>query len=328
MAEAKYAIVADIGGTNARFSRVNLQDLSLDKVQVFACADFASLADALQHYREQQQLQLLRDVAIAIACPVQGDEVRMTNFHWQFSIQAMKQQLQLSTLLVMNDFTAVAMCLPVVQQGQSVQIGQGQPQQGKPMAVLGAGTGLGVGHLLPLTSGLYLPLPGEGGHTDWAPVTEQEWVIHQFLAAKYGHVSPERLLSGPGLEDLYLAIADYQQREVEPLSAAAITAAAELGDDAVAVATLDQFFASLGSLAGDLALTLSTAGGVFIGGGIVPRLLPLLERSAFRNRFEQKGRFQAFNQAIPTYVITAEQPGLTGAALYLKQTMTQQTQSD
>lgn len=328
MAEAKYAIVADIGGTNARFSRVNLQDLSLDKVQVFACADFASLADALQHYREQQQLQLLQDVAIAIACPVQGDEVRMTNFHWQFSIQAMKQQLQLSTLLVMNDFTAVAMCLPVVLQGQSVQIGQGQPQQGQPMAVLGAGTGLGVGHLLPLTGGLYLPLPGEGGHTDWAPVTEQEWAIHQFLAAKYGHVSPERLLSGPGLEDLYLAIADYQQREVEPLSAAAITAAAELGDDAVAVATLEQFFASLGSLAGDLALTLSTAGGVFIGGGIVPRLLPLLERSAFRNRFEQKGRFQAFNQAIPTYVITAEQPGLTGAALYLKQTMTQQTQSD
>ncbi|MCC5851678.1 MAG: glucokinase [Alkalimonas sp.] len=327
MADAKYAIVADIGGTNARFSRVNLQDLSLDKVQVFACADFASLADALQHYREQQQLSL-GDVAIAIACPVQGDEVRMTNFHWQFSIQAMKQQLRLSTLLVMNDFTAVAMCLPVVQQGQSVQIGQGQPKQGHPMAVLGAGTGLGVGHLLPLTGGLYLPLPGEGGHTDWAPVTAQEWAIHQFLAAKYGHVSPERLLSGPGLEDLYLAIADYQQRAVEPLSAAAITAAAEQGDDAVAVATLEQFFASLGSLAGDLALTLSTAGGVFIGGGIVPRLLPLLERSAFRSRFEQKGRFQAFNQAIPTYVITAEQPGLTGAALYLKQTMTQQTQSD
>ena len=327
MAKAHYAIVADIGGTNARFSRVNLQDLSLDQVQVYRCADFATLADALQHYRLEQQLQTLTDVAIAIACPVQGDQVQMTNFHWQFSIRAMQQQLELSSLLVMNDFTAVAMSLPVVQ-AECVQIGGGCAQPNQPMAVLGAGTGLGVGHLLPLAEQGYLPLPGEGGHVDWAPTNPQEWAIYQFLSARYGHVSPERLLSGPGLEDLYLALADYQQKSVQPLSAAAISEQAMAASNPLASETIAQFFASLGSIAGNLALTLSTTGGVFIGGGIVPKLLPLLEQSEFRSRFEQKGRFTAFNQAIPTYVITAEQPGLTGAALYLKQTITQPTQGE
>ncbi|MCC5825359.1 glucokinase [Alkalimonas sp.] len=328
MAKAHYAIVADIGGTNARFSRVNLQDLSLDQVQVYRCADFATLADALQHYRDEQQLQTLTDVAIAIACPVQGDQVQMTNFHWQFSISAMQQQLQLSSLLVMNDFTAVAMSLPVVQATDCVQFGGGLAKSNQPMAVLGAGTGLGVGHLLPLAEQRYHPLPGEGGHVDWAPINQQEWAIYQFLSNKYGHVSPERLLSGPGLEDLYLALAEYQQVSAEPLSAAAISEQAMAGTNALAAETIAQFFASLGSIAGNLALTLSTTGGVFIGGGIVPKLLPLLGQSEFRSRFEQKGRFTSFNQAIPTYVITAEQPGLTGAALYLKQTISQQTQGE
>ncbi|MEE2023695.1 MULTISPECIES: glucokinase [Alkalimonas] len=328
MTDVRYAIVADIGGTNARFSRVDLSALTLDKVQQYRCADFASLADALQHYRTDQQLHALSDVAIAIACPVQGDMVQMTNFHWQFSISAMQQQLELSTLLVMNDFTAVAMSLPAVQAAACVQVGAGTAVAGQPMAVLGAGTGLGVGHLLPVGEKGYLPLPGEGGHVDWAPTNQQEWAIYQQLSAKYGHVSPERLLSGPGLEDLYLALAAYRQQQVEPLSAAAISQQALAADNALASATIAQFFASLGSIAGDLALTLSTTGGVFIGGGIVPKLLPLLPQSEFRARFEQKGRFTAFNQAIPTYVITAEQPGLIGAALYLKQTILQQTQGE
>jgi glucokinase len=313
-----YAIVADIGGTNARFSRVNLHDLTLDHVAVYACAEFATLAQALSHYQQQQSLSELRHVAIAIACPVTGDQISMTNFHWQFSVREMQQQLGLEALQVMNDFTAVAMCLPALTAEQKVKFGAGLVQPGKPIAVLGAGTGLGVAHLLPVLD-QFIPLPGEGGHVNWAAQNEQEWFIHQVLAKEYGHVSPERLLSGPGLEAIYKALALFRQQVVEPLSAAEIAAHALSAEDELASATVAQFFASLGSVAGDLALTFSTFGGVYVAGGIVPKLLPLLDNSEFRARFEAKGRFSAFNRQIATYVVTAEQPGLVGAAVYLKQ---------
>ncbi|NRQ43120.1 glucokinase [Rheinheimera sp. YQF-2] len=313
-----HAIVADIGGTNARFSRVDLASLALDQVAVYPCAEFATLADALTHYRQQHQLNAVKHVAIAIACPVNGDEVSMTNFHWQFSVRAMQQQLVLDALQVINDFTAVAMCLPALTATEKVQLGGGDVQPGKPMAVLGAGTGLGVAHLLPVNDS-YIPLPGEGGHIDWAAQNEQEWFIQQMLAKEYGHVSPERLLSGPGLEAIYKALALYRRQVAEPLSAADIAQQALSGESALATATVQQFFAALGSVAGNLALTLSTFGGVYVAGGIAPKLLPLAGQSEFRARFEAKGRFSAFNRRIATYVVTAEQPGLVGAAVYLKQ---------
>lgn len=322
MVEARqFAIVADIGGTNARFSRVALDTLALDQVAVYPCADFASLADALSHYQQQQKLTHIKDVAIAIACPVNGDNVQMTNFHWQFSISAMKQDLALDTLLVMNDFTAVAMCLPALAEDQKIQIGGDKAICGKPMAVLGAGTGLGVAHLIPVADDKFLPLPGEGGHTDWAAQNAQEWFIHQYLAKQYEHVSPERLLSGPGIEAIYQALVAYQQLDKPLLTAGEIGQHALSGTCPIALATVEQFYASLGSVAGDLALTASTYGGVFVAGGIVPKLLPLLGSSPFRARFEAKGRFSGFNKKIPIFIVTAEQPGLLGAAVYLKQTL-------
>jgi len=313
-----HAIVADIGGTNARFSRVDLASLQLDKVAVYPCAEFATLADALVHYQQQQGVEAIKHVAIAIACPVTGDNVSMTNFHWQFSVKAMQQQLGLEALSVINDFTAVAMCLPALTPEQKIKIGTGEAQSDKPMAVLGAGTGLGVAHLVPF-HGKYMPLPGEGGHVDWAAQTEQEWFIQRMLNKEYGHVSPERLLSGPGLEAIYKALALYRKQVVSPLTAAEIAAKALDNSSDLAVASVQQFFATLGSVAGDLSLTLSTFGGVYIAGGIVPKLLPLIKDSEFRTRFEAKGRFSAFNRQIATYVVTAEQPGLVGAAVYLKQ---------
>ncbi|WP_213994867.1 glucokinase [Arsukibacterium sp.] len=315
-----YAIVADIGGTNARFSRVNLTTLALDHVAVYPCATFASLADALQHYQQEQQLTALKHVAIAIACPVTGDDVSMTNFHWHFSVSAMQRQLGLARLLVMNDFTAVAMCLPALTADDKVQIGQGSARHSQPMAVLGAGTGLGVAHLINVDN-KFIPLPGEGGHIDWAAQTEQEWFIQQVLSKDYGHVSPERLLSGPGLEAIYRALALYRRLDVAPLAAGEIGNLALSGKSELASATVAQFFASLGSVAGDLALTLSTFGGVYVAGGITPKLLPLMAASDFRTRFEAKGRFSAFNRQIATYIVTAPQPGLLGAAVYLKQSL-------
>lgn len=315
-----YAIVADIGGTNARFCRVSLNTLEMDSVAVYPCASFPSLAAALSHYQQEQQFTTIKDVAIAIACPVTGDEVKMTNFHWQFSINEMKQQLQLNTLLLMNDFTAAAMCLPALTAEQKIQIGGEAPVTGKPMAVLGAGTGLGVGHLVPVAD-KYIPLPGEGGHVDWAAQNAQEWFIHQTLTAQHGHVSAERLLSGPGLEAIYQALAAYQQVDVPALNAGEIGQQALDGTSELALAAVQQFYASLGSIAGNLALTSSTFGGVFVAGGIVPKLLPLIANSEFRQRFEAKGRFNAFNRKIPVFIVAAEQPGLLGAAVYLKQTL-------
>ncbi|WP_419420962.1 glucokinase [Legionella sp. D16C41] len=316
-----YAIAADIGGTNARFSRVNLATLAVDEVAVFPCANFSNLKEALIHYRNMHNLADIKQATIAIACPVINDDVFMTNLNWHFSIKQLKEELEFNELHVLNDLTAAAMSLPILITGEEkIKMGSGNPDTNKPMVVLGVGTGLGVAHLIPTPSG-FMPLSGEGGHTGWAAQNEQEWFIQRFLTNKFGHVSSERLLSGPGLENLYLAIAAYSNLNVSPLPASEIVNLALSNKSELAVAVIEQFFASLGSYAGDLALRLCTFGGVYITGGVVPKLLPVMEHSEFRARFEAKGRFSDLNKQIPTYVITAKQPGLLGAALYLKQIM-------
>lgn len=317
-----HAVVADIGGTNARFCRINLATFELDKIQVFACADYPTLMDVMQAYRDEQDVPL-EHVAIAIACPVDSDEIDMTNHHWQFSIRGVRKTMGLKTFIVLNDFAAAAMSLVTLEPHELKQIGGGKIVPGAPKAVVGAGTGLGVGHLITLPNGLVMPLPGEGGHVDWAPTNEQEWAIHRFIANRFGRVSAERLLSGPGLETLYLALADYHGRNVVPLSAAKIGQRALSGIDTLALETVNQFFASLGSFAGNLALTLNTYGGVYIAGGVVPKLMGLMATSNFRARFEHKGRFCKVAEAIPCYVITAEYAGLRGVGQYLKQTLQQ-----
>ncbi|BCA94103.1 glucokinase [Legionella antarctica] len=314
-----YAIVADIGGTFARFSRVNLDNLHLDKIEIYPCSEFISLESVLMTYQTQHLLQDVRQVAIAIACPVINDVVCMTNCHWRFSIQALQHRLGLSKLAVINDFTAIAMSLPALENHEVIQIGNGHADVSKTKVVLGAGTGLGVAYLLPEKQG-YKSYAGEGGHADWGAKTEQEWFIYSYLKTTYDHISHERLLSGQGLENLYQAIAAFHKKGVDPLSAAQIISLAKQ-QCPIAQASIGQFFASLGAYAGDLALTLGAFGGIYIAGGIVPRLLSLIQQSDFRARFESKGRFSDFNRLIPTYVVTAKQPGILGAAVYLKQSL-------
>ena len=317
----EFAVVADIGGTNARFGRINLKTFELDRIQVFPCADYLNLTDALIAYRDQQGVAL-EHVAIAIACPAEGDSIQMTNHHWQFSVRGTREALGLTSFIVLNDFAAAAMSLLTLDKSETKKIGGGKKVETAPCAVLGAGTGLGVGHLVHLPNGDVMPLPGEGGHADWAPLNEKEWAIHEFLARRFdGRVSAERLLSGPGIENLYQAIAHYHDRAVPPLRAKTIGARALTNCDAIATETVNQFFASLGSFAGNLALTLNTRGGVYIAGGVVPKLLPLMAASEFRTRFEQKGRFCNLAESIPCYVITAEHAGMRGVAPYLKQTL-------
>lgn len=316
----QYAIVADIGGTFARFSRVNLTNLELDKITIFPCAEFANLEAVLVTYQKQHSLAEIDRVAIAIACPVIDDLICMTNCYWRFSIHELKNKLHLADLKVMNDFTAIAMSLPVLANDEMIKIGDGSADTSKIKVVLGSGTGLGVAYLVPKENG-YIAYAGEGGHADWGAKTEQEWFIYTYLKSIYPHVSYERILSGHGIENLYKAIAAYNHQKVAPLQAAEIISLALAKQCEIARITVMQFFASLGAYAGDLALTFSAFGGIYIAGGIVPRLLALIEQSEFRNQFEDKGRFKDFNSLIPTYVITAEQPGILGAAVYLKQSL-------
>ncbi len=319
-----HAVVADIGGTNARFSRINLATFELDRIQVFPCADFPTLTDVMAAYSQEQDVPL-EHVAIAIACPVDSDEINMTNHHWQFSIRNVRKMMKLKTFVVLNDFAAAAMSIVTLKPSELKQIGGGKIKPKAPKAILGAGTGLGVGHLVTLPNGTVMPLPGEGGHVDWAPTNEKEWAVHRFIHNRFGRVSAERILSGPGLETLYLALADYHGRNVAPLSAAKIGQRALSGNDTLALETVNQFFESLGCFAGNLALNLNTYGGVYVAGGVVPKLLNLMATSNFRARFEHKGRFCKVAEAIPCFVITAEYAGLRGVGQYLKQTIEQQS---
>jgi glucokinase len=308
-------LLADIGGTNARFALQQAGSQGFADIEVLACGDYPAIEDAVRAYLERAAARGLatdgvRHAAIAIANPVEGDEVSMTNHCWSFSIQALKSALTLETLLVVNDFAALAMSLPHLQAGQRERIGGGVEQAGKPIGLIGPGTGLGVSGVIPC-GGRWMALAGEGGHASFAPVTKQEMKILQALWEEFGHVSAERLLSGMGLELIHRALAGQR------LSAPEITSRALDGSSIACRETVETFCAVLGSVAGNVALTLGATGGMYIGGGIVPRLGALFTGSRFRERFEGKGRLSGYLARIPTWLITEEYPALRGVAAML-----------
>ena len=254
-----------------------------------------------------------RHGAIGIANPVVGDAVRMTNHHWSFSIEALRQALGLDRLEVLNDFTALALSLPHLPAQALLPLGGGAAVEHAPKALIGPGTGLGVSGLV-WGGSHWVALQTEGGHVSLSPRTDREWALLQRLQARHGHASAERLLSGPGLEAIYQTLAALDAAPRDPLPAAAIDQAA-LDGDPLADETLQLFLALLGTTAGNLALTLGARGGVYLGGGILPRLRHRLTGSALRERFEDKGRFRAYLQAVPMWLIDSPQsPALLGAA--------------
>jgi glucokinase len=318
MSETFPRLLGDVGGTNARFGWQASANSDIQHVQVLPCADFPSLEVAIQTYLKQQKLPAPRACALGIANPVTGDKIRMTNHHWTFSISEMARNLGVSKLNVINDFTALALAIPSISKDQLVQVGGKLAVDLSPKAIIGAGTGLGVSGLLPVDAGLdqWVAIAGEGGHATLAAHTETEYRVIELIRQRYGHVSAERVLSGQGLVDLYLALRQLQQHgPVEVTSAADITHWALKNKDPLALQSLEMFSGFLGSVAGDLALTLGALGGVYLGGGVVPRWLGWFETSAFRERFEAKGRFRDYLKDIPVYVINAnESPALWGAS--------------
>lgn len=308
-------LVGDIGGTNARFAWHAAEGAAVDDVVALPCAAHASLEAAMRHYLAGLDRPAPRWCAIGIANPIVGDQVRMTNHDWTFSIEAMRRSLGFERFLVINDFTALALALPALAGSDLRQVGPGQAVPFAPLGLLGAGTGLGVSGLLPAHGGQRaIPLNGEGGHVTLAATDELEEAVVRRLRERFGHASAERALSGPGLANLYRAVCEVRGSAPEELDAAVITARAASGRDEACSTTVDLFFAFLGTTAGNLALSLGARGGLYIGGGIVPRLGDRIDRSPFRERFEAKGRFRAYLQPIPTFVLQAGvSPALIGA---------------
>ena len=314
-------LLGDVGGTNARFGWQANAHSGIEHVLVLPCAAHETLEAAIRTYLELKSLPMPRAGALGIANPITGDVIRMTNHHWSFSISEMQRSLGLQQLNVINDFTALALALPSIAKDNLVQVGGTVAEAYAPKALIGAGTGLGVSGLMPTDANdHWVAIAGEGGHVTLAAQTESEYRVIELIRQRYGHVSAERVLSGQGLVDLYLALRQLQkQQPVDVAGAAEITAWALQDKDPLALQSIDMFAGFLGSVTGDLALTLGARGGVYLGGGIVPRWLGWFETSQFRERFEAKGRFKAYLKDIPVWVINAaESPALLGAARSLQ----------
>ncbi|MEY2947778.1 MAG: Glucokinase [Pseudomonadota bacterium] len=308
-------LIADIGGLYARFV-IETSYGEFAQQRSLRCADFPSFEAAMAAYLGSLKSGPVLHAAVAIANPVDGDQVRMTNYHWQFSIEETRVNLGLETLVVVNDFTALAMALPRLAAHDFRQVGNGHAVKNSVIGLLGSGSGLGVSGLIPSADG-WTSLGSEGGHASFSPADARESAVLQYAWRQYEHVSFERLLSGPGLELTYLALAELNQLTVQALSAPDITRKALDENDALCAETLEVFCSMLGSAASNLAVTLGATGGIYIGGSIVPRLGEFFDRSGFRKRFETKGRFSNYLSNIPTFVITAPEATFLGTSAIL-----------
>ena len=312
------ALIADIGGTNVRFATLT-PDGRIEAVEAWLTALYPNIGAAVAAYAQMTGLSLPVDVAaVCAAGPLDGDRIELTNCPWTISRGEMASFAKRTVLV--NDFAAVAQAVPSLGVGDLRQIGGGAPVDGAAKLALGPGTGLGVASVVPDGRGGWIVLPGEGGHTDLASTNEREIAVVYQLMREHGHVSVERVVSGPGLEALYLALAalDGVGRNTKP-AAQEIAQAARAKHDPLAVEAVALFTGWLGSVAGNFALTVGARGGVYIAGGIVGAWGDLFDEALFRRRFEAKGRMKSFLAPIPCYVATAKDLAFRGLAELIRQ---------
>ena len=310
-------LLADIGATHARFA-LQTAPGTYRSVRVLRCDEFDGIVPLLRFYLSEHEDVRLNHAALALANPVDGDYVRMTNRPWAFSTDEVRRELGLSTLLIVNDFTALAMAIPGLKSEDLMQVGPGKPVPHAVLGVLGPGTGLGVSGGIPTVDG-FVTLGSEGGHVNFAPSDEREFAILQTAWREWTHVSNERLISGPGMEIIHRALAARNGVDAPARDSAAIIAAALDDKDPLCLEVLECFCGMLGGAAANLAVTLGAFGGIFIGGGIVPRLGEWFKTSPFRARFEAKGRFSGYIADIPTYVISTPHVAFDGVANILSE---------
>jgi len=309
-------LMTDIGATNTRCALLNDKGQELAS-EVFENAEFTGVAGLLNVYLDHRRTtDRPKRAAICVAAPILGDEVHMTNLDWRFSQTTLKEQLGLSRLLVCNDFAAVAWGLPHLGPADLYTVGGGKAAARATLTAIGPGSGLGVAALTPATDG-WAVVTGEGGHVTMAALTDEETEVVGLVRDRYdGHCSAERLLSGPGLVNLYVALAELAGRGRPTVTPQDVSSLAKQGEP-LARKAQGMFFAMLGMVAGNVALTVGARGGVFIAGGIVPQMLDAFARSAFRERFEAKGRYRDYMASIATHVITAPLPAFRGLRVLL-----------
>ena len=303
--------MADIGATTTRCALLDDKGQELAP-EIFENADFTGLVGVLRVYLDHRRASdRPTRAALAVAAPITGDEVQMVNIGWRFSQSQLKQELGFKRLQVMNDFAAIAWALPQLPPADVTQIGGGEGVPRMTLAALGPGSGLGVSALVPTSDG-WTAMTGEGGHVTMPATTREEQDVIAVLRDRFdGHCSAERVLSGPGLVNLYVTLAGLAGRGTPTVNPEDVTHLAKQGEP-LARKTLAMFFSMLGTVAANLAVTTGARGGVYIAGGIVPRIVDALRKSEFRQSFEAKGRYRTYLAAIPTHVITAPLPAFRG----------------
>lgn len=294
-------LLGDIGATNARFAL--LSDGVVGPIKYFTVAEFPRFPDVVEAFFAGNRPSAVRQAALAVAGPVDQGRCVFTNCPWTIDAHELRAEFGLADVQLCNDFEAAALSLPHLTAADLYRLGGGEAVAGAPMAVLGPGSGLGVACLVPGSQGA-IAIATEGGHATMAATSRREDAIIDHLRSQFGHVSAERVISGPGLENLYRAVAAVDGVDAPPRDAAAITTAALNGVCPTAREALELFCAMLGTIAGNVALTFGARGGVYIAGGIAPRITDFLSGSEFRARFEHKGRFRTYLEAIPSSIIT------------------------
>jgi glucokinase len=303
-------LIADIGGTNARFALAGPDGRPHDEQRLLV-ADFPGPVEAARAYLGGRKV---RDAVFAVATPVHSDRVALTNSPWTFSVRATREALGLDRFVAINDFTAQALAVPRLAPDERVQIGGGEPH-GDAIAVIGPGTGLGVAGLIRVR-GDWHPIASEGGHVSFVAHDEREAAVLRELQRRFGHVSNERVLSGPGLVNLATALAALDGAEFDATDPKEVARRASTGECGFCREALERFSSLLGAAAGDLALLFCATAGVYVGGGLCKRLGGVFDAARFGAAFVAKGRFEEYLSAIPVYLVIRRDPGLLGAASY------------
>jgi len=310
-------LIGDIGGTNARFSILTGARAEPVEFPNVRTADFANIDDAIQAATVDRGAISPRSAVLAVAGPVDGDEIDLTNSDWVVRPRVLNARFGISDIVVLNDFEAQALATVALDPAQMVRIGGGEAEEGASRVVLGPGTGLGVAGMVH-ARGIWIPVPGEGGHVDLGPRTPRDLEIWPHLEPIEGRISGEQMLCGRGLVNIYRAVAMANGRPPRLAAPPDISAAALDGSDADAAEALELFVTCLGRLAGDLALVFMSRGGVFLTGGIPQKIVPALERGNFRAAFEDKAPHSALLAAMPVYVITHPRAALAGLAAFAR----------
>ena len=310
-------LVGDIGGTNARFALADSGTPGFFDAKTFNCVDFSTAEDAIQNYLDGVGAGSPDAVCLAAAGPVVGDSIKITNNHWALDAKHLGAAFETRDVRLLNDFEAIAYSVPFLAPEDCFPIGiprSGNLSEGDfTVAILGPGTGLGAVGLCRRAGGLF-PIAGEAGHVGFAPETQVQLDVLSALRERFDRVSVERLVSGPGLENIHWALRRIRGEPQPALTAAEIFASGNDLSDPRAAEAIQFFFETLGQVAGNMALALGAWDGVFIAGGISRRYPELMAASRFRSGFESKGRHRTLMEPIPTQLVTYAEPGLLGAS--------------